>query len=202
MEKDYNSSRPQMIMPEYGRHVHKMVEYIKSLPDKEDRNRMARQLVQIMITINHNLRDAGEFRHKVWDHLAIIANFDLDIDYPVEITKKDALKEKPKKVKYSDNKIRLKHYGKCSELLLAEISKLEDGDKKKAYLEMQANYMKKLYLLWNKDVVSDEQIINDLKEMSGIPDIKLDDIKFHEIREILQRTKKFRKPGRKTNRKE
>jgi len=197
MEKDYNSSRPNMVMPEYGRHVHKMVEYIKSLPEKEDRNRIARQLVQVMITLNPNLKESGEFRHKVWDHLAIIGNFELDIDYPVEITRKDALKEKPKKVPYSDNKIRYKHYGKCVELLLEEISKIEDPNKKKAYTEMEANYMKKLYLLWNKDVVSDEQILGDIKELAGKNTIDTSGVKFSEIREILQRTKKFRKTNRK-----
>ena len=197
MEKDYNSSRPLMVMPEYGRHVHKMVDYIKSLPTKEERNKIARQLVQVMMTINHNLRESGEFKNKVWDHLAIISNFELDIDYPVEITKKEDLKEKPKKVNYSENKIRLRHYGKCVESMLKEIDKLEEGDKKKAYLEMQANYMKKLYLLWNKEAVSDEQILNDLKEISGLPDLNTSEIRFSETKEILQRTKKFRKNNRK-----
>lgn len=197
MNKDYNSSRPQMVMPEYGRHVHKMVEYIKSLPEKEDRNRIARQLVQVMITLNQNLKDSPEFRHKVWDHLAIISNFELDIDYPVEITKKEELREKPKKVPYSETRIRSRHYGKCVENLLAEIGKMEEGDKKKAYLEMQANYMKKLYLMWNKEVVNDEQILNDIKEFPGSSSLDVSAIRFSEIREPIHRPKKFRKNNRK-----
>lgn len=197
MEKDYNSSRPSMVMSEYGRHVHKMIEYIKTLPEKEDRNRAARQVVMIMTALNPNLKDAGEFRHKVWDHLAIISNYELDIDYPVEITSKAALLEKPKKVPYSDNRIRLRHYGRCAEQMLKEIAGLENEEKKKAYLEMHANYMKKLYLMWNKEVVSDEMIINDIKEMAGANAFNTSAIRFSEVREIVHRPKKYRKSNRK-----
>jgi hypothetical protein len=174
-----------------------MIEYIKSLPAKEDRNRAAKQVVQIMTALNPNLKDAGEFRHKVWDHLAIISNFELDIDYPVEITPKAALQEKPKKVPYSDNRIRLRHYGRCAEQMMKEIAGLDNAEKKKAYLEMQANYMKKLYLQWNKEVVSDDIIINDIKDIAGAETFDTSAIRFAEIREIIQRPKKFRKNNRK-----
>ncbi|PKP17703.1 MAG: DUF4290 domain-containing protein [Bacteroidetes bacterium HGW-Bacteroidetes-21] len=197
MDKDYNTSRSKMIMPEYGRHIHRMVEYIKSLPEKEERNKAARQIVQVMSFMNSSFRDSGEYRHKVWDHLAIIADFELDIDYPVEITQKEALFEKPKKVPYPEKKIRFKHYGKGVESQLIKLSQMEDGEKKTVYVEMLANYMKKLYLLWNKEAVSDELIFKDILDITGSQTLIKPEMKLSETRDILQRTRKFRKNNRK-----
>jgi hypothetical protein len=133
----------------------------------------------------------------VWDHLAIIADFELDIDYPVEITQKEALFEKPKKVPYPEKKIRFKHYGKGVESQLIKLSQMEDGEKKTVYVEMLANYMKKLYLLWNKEAVSDELIFKDILDITGSQTLIKPEMKLSETRDILQRTRKFRKNNRK-----
>ncbi len=167
MEYEYNTSRNKLILPEYGRNIQKMVEYILTIPDREERNRLAHAVIIIMGNMNPHLRDINDFKHKLWDHLAIMADFQLDIDYPYEIPRPEEFTEKPRRVTYNDSEIKYRHYGFIVESLIKEAIKLPDGDDKDTLIRLIANHMKKSYLAWNRDSVTDEIIFNDLHELSG-----------------------------------
>lgn len=167
MEYDYNTSRNKLILPEYGRNIQKMVEHILTISDREERNRLAHAVIIIMGNMNPHLRDINDFKHKLWDHLAIMADFKLDIDFPYEIPRPEEFTEKPRSVSYNDRDIRYRHYGHIVEDLIKEALKLPEGDDKDTLIKLIANHMKKSYLAWNRDSVTDEIILNDLYELSG-----------------------------------
>ncbi len=192
MEYDYNSQRTKMILPEYGRNIQKMVEYAVQIENREERNKAANAIIAIMGNLNPHLRDISDFKHKLWDHLFIISDFKLDIDSPYEKPTPEVLFEKPKSIPYSEYNIRYKHYGKIIELLIKEASGFEEGPEKEALVKLIANHMKKCYLTWNREMVSDEVIFEDLKKLSGGTIEVPKDLKLPEARDILSKTKKKR----------
>jgi Domain of unknown function (DUF4290) len=166
MNFDYNTTRPALLYAEYGRNIQNMVKYIKTLESKEERNKHAQAVIDLMGFLNPHLRDVADFKHKLWDHLFIIADFDLDVDSPYPIPSKESLDTKPDKVSYPSNHIRYKHYGKTVEHLIEKARAIEEPDKKAQMTAQIANFMKMSYVNWNKDNVSDDTIINDLKIIS------------------------------------
>ncbi len=193
---DYNSQRKKLPLPEYGRNIQNMVDYLFTIDDKEKRNRSAQTVIDVMGNLYPYLRDVAEFKHKLWDHLAIMSDFKLDIDYPYNPPTPDILTEKPNIVPYPETKIRYKHYGYIMESLIKKTAELE-GEEKDILVELIANHMKKSYLAWNKDGVDDEKIFLDLKELSsGKLNISTNDIQLAETKSILppkQKKKKFKK---------
>jgi hypothetical protein len=174
---EYNTQRNKLIIPEYGRHVQKMIEYACSIEDRDERNTVAQAIVGVMGTLNPQLRDVADFKHKLWDHLFIIADFKLDVDAPYDRPDVKSVKFKPKKVEYPKHKIKYKYYGKTLEDTISLVGKLEEGESKDALVQALANFMKLQYLTWNKDAVEDGVIFAHLREMSG-GDIKVrDDIR-------------------------
>jgi len=192
MEYDYNTQRTKMILPEYGRNIQKMVEYTVAIEDKDERNKAARAIIAIMGNLNPHLRDVVDFKHKLWDHLYIISDFKLEIDSPYEKPTPEVLFEKPKTVPYSEYNIKYKHYGKIIELLIKEAIGFEDGPEKESLIKLIANHMKKCYLTWNREVVTDEAIFQDLTKLSGGALVVSPDLKLSESRDILQKNKKKR----------
>jgi len=164
---EYNTSRKRMALPEYGRNIQRMVDYVVTIEDKEKRNRLAHALIGIMGNMNPHLRDISDFKHKLWDHLAIISDFKLDIDSPYPPPSKEVLEQKPEPVPYSNAEIRYQHYGKTLELLVDEAINMPEGEERDALILLTANHMKKSYLQWNKDAVTDDLIFKDLKQLSG-----------------------------------
>lgn len=181
-----------MILPEYGRNIQKMVEHTIAIEDDEERNKAARAIIQIMGNLNPHLRDVADFKHKLWDHLFIISDFKLDIDSPYEKPTRETLYEKPKPVPYSDYDIKYKHYGRIIELLIKEAIALPEGPEKEHLIKLIANHMKKCYLTWNREVVSDEMIFEDLKKLSGGALTVPEELKLSETRDILSKNKKKR----------
>ncbi len=170
----YNSEQKQLILPEYGRNVQQMVDHCLTIEDREERTRCAYTIVNIMGNLVPHLRDIDDFKHKLWDHLAIMSNFKLDIDYPCEIVKQENLDTKPEKVPYSTSPIQYKHYGKITEEMLQKAQQMPAGEERDALIEMIANYMKRSYLAWNKDNVDDDKIRQDVREYThGTIDIEL-----------------------------
>jgi hypothetical protein len=200
MTAEYNTTREKMAIPEYGRNIHKMVKHISTIEDRDERNRAARTVIAIMGNMNPHLRDINDFKHKLWDHLAIISEFKLDIDSPYDPPEISTLTEKPKTVPYNSYPIRYKHYGRILEQMIKAATEMEEGEKKDALIRMIANHMKKSHLTWNRSQTTDEIIYNDLKELSGGAIDKGSELKLSESREIISRTKK-RKPPRKFNQK-
>lgn len=154
-----------MALPEYGRNIQNMVDYLMTIEDREKRNKSAQTVIDVMGNLFPHLRDVAEFKHKLWDHLAIMSDFQLDIDYPYDPPSPDILTEKPNKVPYSQNYIKYKHYGRTMEKLIREADKFE-GEEREIIIEQLANHMKKSYLAWNKDAVEDDKIFMDLEELS------------------------------------
>ena len=164
---EYNSQRNKLVIPEYGRNVQKMIEYAASLKDRDERTKVASAIVTIMGQLNPQFRDVTDYDHKLWDHLFIISNFSLDVDAPYPMPEKEALQHKPERIAYPQHKIKYKHYGKTTELIIEDIIKKEDGAEKDILIKMLCNFMKMAYTNWNRDSVNDEQIFRDVKEMSG-----------------------------------
>ena len=167
MNFDYNTTRKKLILAEYGRNVQNMVAYICTLPTKEERNRHAQVVIDMMGFLNPHLRDVADFKHKLWDHLHIISDFQIDVDSPYPKPAADAIHPKPETLNYPNQRIRFKHYGKTIELLIQKAKSIQDPGRKQNMVQSIANFMKMAYVTWNKDTVADETIISDLREMSN-----------------------------------
>lgn len=163
----YNTQQRKLPLPEYGRSVQNMVDHALTIEDREERQRCANTIVNIMGGMFPHLRDVADFKHKLWDHLAIMADFKLDIDYPVDIVKKESLEIKPKRIPYSQHDIRVRHYGRFVQDMIKLAVDYQEGEERNQLLKMIANHMKKDYLNWNKDGVEDQKILDDLYELSG-----------------------------------
>ena len=153
-------------MPEYGRNIQQLVENCKSLPTKEERNEMAMAIVEFIGQRNPHLRDEENYKHKLWDHLFILANHDLDVDSPYPFPTMEELQEKPKRMEYPKLQGDFKFYGKSILQLIDKAIELEDGDEKDALIQVIANNMKKSYNVYNKEHVQDEVIFRHLKDLS------------------------------------
>lgn len=202
----YNTARPRMIIPEYGRHIHDLVEHATKIEDKTERTRMVEAIIEVMGQMNPHLRDVADYNHKLWDHIFIISDFKLNIDSPYPQPQPLHLKTKPKKMAYPENNIRYKHYGRGVELLVKKAVELEEGDEKNALIESIANLMKKHYLSWSRNTVDDKIIWHDLKKISrGKLEIneekELLSMKDINIRTINSSSKGVRKKKRKVYRK-
>jgi hypothetical protein len=164
---DYNSTRNKLILSEYGRNVQNMVKYIVALPTKEERNRYAQVVIDLMGFLNPHLRDVADFKHKLWDHLHIISDYQIDVDSPYPKPSPEAIHLKPEPLRYPHQRIRYKHYGKTIELMIEKAKSIDDADRKRHMVQAIANFMKMAYVQWNKDSVADEIILSDLYNLSG-----------------------------------
>ncbi|MGN6639537.1 MAG: DUF4290 domain-containing protein [Mucilaginibacter sp.] len=171
---DYNSTRNKLILSEYGRNVQNMVKYIVNLPTKEERNRYAQVVIDLMGFLNPHLRDVADFKHKLWDHLHIISDFQIDVDSPYPKPSPDVIHFKPERLQYPHQRIRYKHYGKTIELMIEKAKSIEEPERKQHMVQAIANFMKMAYIQWNKDSVADESILADLRELSK-GELKLED---------------------------
>lgn len=165
---EYNTQQRKLPLPEYGRSVQNMVDYALTIEDREERQRCANTIVNIMGGMFPNLRDANDNNHKLWDHLAIMSDFQLDIDYPVEVVKKESLEIKPDRIAYPQHRIRYRHYGAYIQNLIQIAVDYPEGADRKRLLQLIANHMKKDYQNWNnKDGMENQKILDDLCELSG-----------------------------------
>jgi hypothetical protein len=162
----YNTISKRLTLPEYGRNIQNMVDYCLTIKNREDRNRCANAIISIMGNLFPHLRDVNDFKHILWDHLAIMADFKLDVDYPYEVIKKENLHQRPPRVPYSDTTIIYRHYGQILERLICKAAEMKEGEEKEALILLIANQMKKSFLLWNKDAVDNRKILKDLAELS------------------------------------
>lgn len=163
----YNTQQKRMPLPEYGRSIQNMVDHALTIEDRAERQRCANTIINIMGGMFPHLRDVPDFKHKLWDHLAIMSDFKLDIDYPYEIVRKDKLESKPEPVSYPSTRIRYRHYGRTLEVLIKQAIEFPEGDEKQNLVALICNHMKKDFMAWNKDTVDDRKIADDLAELSG-----------------------------------
>lgn len=163
---EYNTERSDLILPEYGRNVHQMVDYLIQVEDREERNIGANALIRLMGQLNPQLRDLEDYNHKLWDHLFIMSNFMLEVDSPYPVPSKEEFESKPNKVEYPQGVRKYRHYGKVITTIIEEAAKEEDPEQKEMLALMVGNLMKKTYLQWNKNTVDDLVIWNHMKELS------------------------------------
>lgn len=163
---DYNTQREKLLMPEYGRHVQEMINYVKNLPDKEKRNEQIQTVVVVMGTLNPQLRDINDFKHKLWDHVQIISDFEIDIDSPYPTPTKETLATPPNIIPLQKSPIKAAHYGRNIQNMIEVIAVREDDPVKTHMIRTLASYMRQQYLIWNKDSVSEETIFKDIYALS------------------------------------
>ncbi len=164
---EYNSEREHLIIPEYGRHLQKLVNHCVQLESKEERNKMAHAIVDVMGNLQPHLRDVPDFKHKLWDQLFIMSDFKLDADSPYPQPSKEELTAKPEALPYPKSASKYKFYGNNIQIMIDTALTWEEGELKDALLYAIANHMKKCYLNWNKDTVEDAIIFKHLSELSG-----------------------------------
>lgn len=163
---DYNTQREKLLMPEYGRHVQEMINFVKNLPDKEKRNEQIQAVVAVMGTLNPQLRDINDFKHKLWDHVQIISDFQIDINSPYPMPTKETLTTRPNSIPLQKSLIKAAHYGRNIQNMIEVIAVREDDEVKTHMIKTLASYMKQQYLIWNKDTVSEETIFKDIYNLS------------------------------------
>jgi hypothetical protein len=164
---EYNTQLPHLQIPEYGRNIQIMIDHCITIEDRDERNRCARAIIQIMGQLNPHLRDIADFTHKLWDHLFLISKFKLDVDSPYPRPSAETFTTKPKVVPYPANKIRYKHYGKTIERIIDVAKTYDEGAEKRELSRLIANHLKKSYVNWNKDSVTDDVIFKQFKEMTN-----------------------------------
>lgn len=164
---EYNTERSKLIIPEYGRHFQKMVDYAVSIEDTEERNKVAKAIISVMGNLQPHLRDVPDFQHKLWDQLFIMSDFKLDVESPFPITTKEMLQQRPEPLKYPQNFPKYRFYGNNIKRMIDVAVSWEKGDKRDGLEYTIANHMKKCYLNWNKEVVDDSAIFNHLYELSN-----------------------------------
>ena len=163
---EYNTVREDLIIPEYGRHIQKMINYASSRETKEERNKLANSIISVMGNLQPHLRDVSDFQHKLWDQLFIMSDFKLDADSPFEKPSKEVLNAKPEPLSYPQSFPKYRFYGNNIKIMIDEAVKWDDGEMKEALVLTIANHMKKCFLNWNKDSVKDQVIFDHLYELS------------------------------------
>ncbi|MBU1011553.1 MAG: DUF4290 domain-containing protein [Bacteroidetes bacterium] len=164
---DYNTTRNKLVISEYGRNTQKMIEYIVTIEDREQRTNACNVIINVMAQMNAHVKETVDFEQKLWDHLHIISGFSLDVDSPYPVPSKQEIEARPERIPYQENNIKYKHYGKNTENIIEKAIELEDGPEKEAFIQTIANHLKKSYLNWNRDSVNDELIIQHLEVLSG-----------------------------------
>ena len=191
---EYNTSREEMIIPEYGRHIQKMINYASSRKTKDDRNKLSKAIISIMGNLQPHLRDVPDFQHKLWDQLFIMSDFKLDADSPFEKPSKEVLDAKPDPLSYPQSYPKYGFYGNNIKIMIDEAVKWDKGEMKEALIYTIANHMKKCFLNWNKDNVEDAVIFDHLFELSdGKIDIRKSDEELLDSSVLMRPKKKFNK---------
>jgi hypothetical protein len=163
---EYNTARGKMLLPEYGRNVQNMIQHAMEIKDREERNRAAQAIIEVMGQLNPHLRDVDDYRHKLWTHLFVMSNFELDVDTPYEIPEEEDLQERPKRVPYPKSKIRFGHFGQYTQKILEQSKSIDDEEERQYMTNSMGNFMKKQYLMHNNNAVENNVIADQLGELS------------------------------------
>lgn len=163
---EYNTTRGPLLLPEYGRNVQNMIAHAMEIENRDERNRAAQAIIEVMGQLNPHLRDVDDYRHKLWTHLFVMSDFKLDVDSPYEIPKAESLAEKPQIMEYPKSKIRYGHYGQYTQKILESAKGMEDANEREYMKNAMANFMKYQFLAHNNGAVENNVIANQLKELS------------------------------------
>ena len=163
---EYNAERPHLIIPEYGRHLQKLIDQATEIADRDERNKAAKYIIQVMGSLNPHLRDVPDFQHKLWDQIFIMSDFRLDVDSPYPVPTREVINLKPERLAYPQKNPKYRFYGNNIKYMINVANSWEEGEMKSALVKVIANHMKKSYLSWNKDTVTDTVIFEHLLELS------------------------------------
>lgn len=163
---DYNTQREKLTLPEYGRYVQEMVKKVKTIENKEERTRQVKAVVNVMSMLNPQLKDMNDYYHKLWDHVHIIAGYDLDIDAPFAPPVRETFGTKPHTIDTQHEQVKVMHYGRNIQNMVMAIAAKPQNEERDAMTLALAHYMRKQYLIWNKDTVADQTIFNDIYTLS------------------------------------
>jgi len=163
---EYNTEREHLIIPEYGRHIQKMINQTKTIEDRDERNKTAKAIVAVMGNLQPHLRDVPDFQHKLWDQLFIMSDFELDVDSPFDKPSKEELMERSAYLEYPQNFPKYRFYGNNIKRMIDVAVSYEEGELRDGLVYTIANHMKKCFLNWNKDTVEDDVIFKHLLELS------------------------------------
>ena len=189
---DYNTSRNHLILPEYGRNIQKMVEYAALMDDKEERKKAVLEIINIMGNMNPHLRDINDFKHKLWDQVAQMSKFEMEIDSPYPTPVKETFTSKPNQIPYIKGKLKYRYLGRTILKLIDAAIEENDEEKKTELIRIITNHMKKSYIMWNKDTVDDSVIFEKLDELSKSKLKVEDNTRLTDSRNIFNNRKKKR----------
>ena len=191
---DYNTHRDQLLMPEYGREIQKMVDYAVSLTDKAERQSCAQEIIRMMETKVPELHDNVDFEQTLWDHLYLMSHKQLDIDWPFDVTIAEKLQEKPKAIPLPQEGIRLRHYGKLLEQLFEKLKSMPEGEERDALAYYTANQMKRNLTTWGHGSMSDEKVADDLARFTdGVIQLDLSTMKLEKVTTVEEPKAKKKK---------
>lgn len=196
---EYNTSRSKMNISEYGRNIQKMIEHIMTIDDRDKRNHLTKATINVMGQLNPHLRDVNDFKHKLWDHLFMMSDFKLDVDSPYPKPSLETLSKKPERLEYASNNVSFKHYGRHIERIIEKACEMDEGEEKTVLIRLIANHLKKSYLTWNRDAVTDEEIASHLLLLSGGRLELKEDIKLQHVQDIMPKNKKKKFQGKQGN---
>lgn len=164
---EYNTTRSHLLMKEYGRHIQKMVDHLLTIEDREERQRNANAVIELMGFLNPHLKNVEDFRHKLWDHLFLISDFELDVDSPYPIPTRETLQARPEPLRYPKKYPKFNHLGKNIEVVINKALAEKDPEKKQGFANAIAYYMKLTYSSWHKELVHDDTIQAELSSMTN-----------------------------------
>ena len=191
---DYNTHREQLLMPEYGREIQKMVDYAVSLTDKSERQNCAQEIIRMMETKVPELHDNADFEQTLWDHLYLMSHKQLDIDWPFDVTAAEKLQEKPKAIPLPQEGMRLRHYGKLLEQLFEKLKTMPEDEERDALVFYTANQMKRNLMTWGHGSMSDEKVADDLARFTdGVIQLDLSTMKLDKVTAIEEPKAKKKK---------
>lgn len=181
MKKNYNYTRRKLYLPEYGRHIHEMIDSLSEIEDRRERNRQARAVIAVMGNLNPLLRDTADFTHKLWDHLFIMSDFQLDVDSPYPRPTRQELTVTPRPLSYSQGRIAYKHYGKYVQRMIRSLAEERDGAAVARTVDNLARYMRAKSYEYNQEHPNNEVIVRDIKRMSAEA-IEIDEVALNNLR--------------------
>ena len=183
---DYNTGREKLLMPEYGREIQKMVDYAVSLPSKEERLKCAKAIVRMMLTKVPQIRENAGYEQTLWDHLYLMSDKQLDIDWPFDVSSAEKIHSKPASIPLPQNRIRLRHYGKLVQELLEKLKDMPEGDERRELVRQTANQMKRDLLTWGHGSADDEKVADDIARLTnGAVQLDLERFKFEKITAVV-----------------
>lgn len=196
---EYNSEREHLILPEYGRNIQKMVAHAKTVEDRDERNKVMGAIIKLMGMMNPHLRDVDDYNHKLWDHAFMLADFDIDVDSPYDVPKRESFESKPNNVPYPKGKIRYGHYGKSVQVMVDAVEAQKDPETQRGMAIETMNLMKRFYVVWNGETIADETIFTQFKELCKVGfNMDYSTVTLNEVKDVQSNNNKWSKKGGKS----